>query len=886
MDENNLKIESLESWLSAKPYWEQYVWRLNLDKEFLSDEDLDLCYQYLSEHLGLIPAPQKPRQPISFKHEIAVMPDTNKDSPQIHIIEIKDFEDVNALPKECSLKCGPNLTLVYGDNGSGKSGFGRLLCNACFSRGEREILPNVREASSPSTKAKATFVIDDGTGEQSYIKYSIGENHDALKCFSVFDSKSVLIHLDQTNSVKFTPARIKIFDKVADTISKLERKLDSEKNHKRKDDPFILMFPDEKDSDVAQFCRKITNKTEANDFQTVGDFDPETDENELQKMKLKIDELKKLDIAKKKTQLSTDRLNLKTLKLSLQSINDWFSLDKIEEVNKLVDDILEKKSIIEGLSVKTFHDGLFNKIGSQEWRSLIIAAKDLYDIEKLANDNQDLSNCLLCHQKLSEEAKTLFQKYWEYLESKAESEHAQLVKQQADTINDLKTLQITYPKFLDTDAGINILKDEDPEYLKLLETQYAEVAVNLSGWIEKIKALQHYNNIKSPMINLRQIDNLINSKDTEESYLVDPSADLLKLTNQFKNLEHKKQVAGIKNQALEYIAYLKWLAKADSVNFAGIKMALTKKRTEFFNVGIAMNYKGLFNNELRDLGCDFDLVMITSGEHGNTVKEFRLDFAEDFNPSQILSEGEQNVCSLADFLTETQLDKNNCGIILDDPVSSLDHDRKDAIARRLSFEANNRQVVILTHDLTFMSKLVKYADIYKIPFRAHWMRKVAGVPGFIEEDTSPRLACLKSLKINFNEAINNFDALGAKEQERTLVVALDTLRSACEALIEEVLFAGTVQRYDDHIRVQNLEEVVYNQELALKICDLHGRISEIAFMHNTSDLKRENPLQLKDFTTLRTEFEALEKILKDAQKNARADRAKRKKTKGSVKSGW
>jgi hypothetical protein len=118
------------------------------------------------------------------------------------------FHDVNAIAKECSVKFGPNLTLIYGGNGSGKSGVGRLLCNSCFSRGDREILPNVKAASSTTqSKAKATFVIEDEAGTLTEIDYALGDNDENLKRFSVFDSKSILIHLDQSNNVNFTPAR-------------------------------------------------------------------------------------------------------------------------------------------------------------------------------------------------------------------------------------------------------------------------------------------------------------------------------------------------------------------------------------------------------------------------------------------------------------------------------------------------------------------------------------------------------------------------------------------------------------------------------------------------------------------------------------------------------
>ena len=67
--DKNTTVESLETWLSSKPFWEKYVWKLNLENESLTDEDVDLCYKYLSEHLGLInPIPgTKPEIPQTQK---------------------------------------------------------------------------------------------------------------------------------------------------------------------------------------------------------------------------------------------------------------------------------------------------------------------------------------------------------------------------------------------------------------------------------------------------------------------------------------------------------------------------------------------------------------------------------------------------------------------------------------------------------------------------------------------------------------------------------------------------------------------------------------------------------------------------------------------------
>lgn len=879
-----MPIESLETWLSNKPYWEQYVWKLNFEKESLTDEDIEQCYQYLCEHLKLIDSLSANNKPIiSFKHEAVSTPELIETTTKKKILEVKNFKNVNALSEDCSVKLGPNLTLIYGGNGSGKSGVGRLLCNACFSRGEREILPNVKTASQQKQEPKATFLMNDGTE----IEYTLGNEYDDLKCFSVFDSKSVLIHLDQSNNVNFTPSQIKIFDKVPQTISKLEEKLLSEKNTRKKDNPFQSMFLNDKEtSDTADFCKSINSETKVDDFLKHANFNSKTDDAVIEDIEKQIDEKRKLNIPQKKSQLSSDQQNLAALKSTLEEVAGHFTVAKMNEANQLVKDILEKKNIIARLSVQSFDDGKFSTIGSPEWKALIDAAKKLYESEKSAQGGKEPDHCMLCHQQLTKDANMLFIKYWQFLESKAEGELSLLNDMQSVVLQELQSTKTMYPKFLLTDTGIKILSEDNPKYLEQLKKQFTKVKDVLDDWIAKIGKLQEVNRDDIPSIDLLKIDTLIEDRKIEESKLIDPTTDITRLTARLNSLRHKKEVTAIKDEALEYISFLKWSAKATGVSFPGIKMAITKKRTESFLVGVASNYKGVFNEELEKLGCDFDLVMHTSGEQGRTVKEYRLDFAEDYNPSQILSEGEQNACSLADFLTEVELDKNNCGIIFDDPVTSLDHDRKDLIAARLAIEAEQRQVIIFSHDIVLMSLLAKHAEKNKIPLVAHWMKQVNGIPGCMEDNTSPKLSSLASLKKDSEEVVKDFSSCGSKEQEQKLGVAFDYLRSACEALIEEILFAGAICRYDDQIRVQNLEEAIFDRDLALRIVDLHGRISEVLLAHNRSDVKRECLPKISDLTAFRQELDELEKHLRESKKVARKARDDRKEAKIRAKSGW
>ena len=255
-----------------------------------------------------------------------------------------------------------------------------------------------------------------------------------------------------------------MFDKVADTISKLEERLTNERYARRKDNPFSWTFFDDASSATAAFCKEISAATKEVDFLKHANFDAKADGRTIVDLQRRIDEKRKLDIPKKKAQLSNDRQNLTALKATLQPVVDRFNSLKEPEVNKLVTDILEKRRLVKSLSVESFDDGLLATIGSSQWKALIVAAKELYDAE-VAATKRDLAHCPLCHQGLTHDARTLFTRYWQFLESKAEAELAVLERRRAAVLQELRSSKALHPKFLNTDAGVKVLADEHEKYL-------------------------------------------------------------------------------------------------------------------------------------------------------------------------------------------------------------------------------------------------------------------------------------------------------------------------------------------------------------------------------------------------------------------------------------
>src|SRR5690606_23840783 len=103
---------------------------------------------------------------------------------------------------------------------------------------------------------------------------------------------------------------------------------------------------------------------------------------------------------------------------------------------------------------------------------------------------------------------------------------------------------------------------------------------------------------------------------------------------------------------------------------------------------------------------------------------------------QVLSEGEHRCVALAAFMAELATTENKSGIVFDDPVSSLDHMHREAVAKRLVAEATHRQVVVFTHDLAFLFELNRAADAAqpKPPVAINSIRRGADKAGFCRSE--------------------------------------------------------------------------------------------------------------------------------------------------------
>ncbi len=244
-------------------------------------------------------------------------------------------------------------------------------------------------------------------------------------------------------------------------------------------------------------------------------------------------------------------------------------------------------------------------------------------------------------------------------------------------------------------------------------------------------------------------------------------------------------------------------------------------------------------------------------------KSNRQLFLKGKTPSDILSEGEQKVIAIADFLTETNLSPINKGIIFDDPVNSLDEDRKSNIAERLVVEAKNRQVIIFTHDLVFLSNILNYCGDYGINQRCHWIEKRDDDAGIIWQDNTPSYEKKYKKSGVAQQYYQKAKKAPPEEREALVKAGFAALRSSYEAFVIFELFAGVVQRFNDRVSIDSLSDVRVNDEIVKLIMDSFHLACRYMEGHSHSDKflsKKPTPDQLNEEIQ---RFDSLKKKLKE-----------------------
>lgn len=785
--------DDILKWVKTLPKWQQKLSYQILKEKSISEKILDEIYILFKMEMKLEDGEMK-ADDIQFGAA-----DVDK-RPNVIWKGVKNLHGVNKLKSDTELSVSEGLTVIYGGNGSGKSGYTRLLNNAFVSRGDQEILPNIFADRVEDVSANFSFCVD---GEFVEYRYPDNKEEYPFKTIRNFDSKSASEDMNKESKIDFAPSELSFFDQMLSGCLEIQKKLDAERECKKRDNPTLKFFPNE--GKALNSMQLLSEKTIVEDIKKEFSVTKE-EQDQYEQLKKERVSLEALNVNRQFFVISKVLEFLENAEKKYELFKAAISDMKIDAYNQQICSLKRNRIVHEKDGIALFKNDDIEKLGTEEWKNFISAAKKYYD------EINKHDRCPLCGHKISE--KDLIFKYWKYLESDAENNYNVAKEAICTSKKELGGLDLSFlvessiqEQWLmenfraETESVSEIFEMADSVRKKVFDSLDNEKEIrekvvirnpDISGLITKVKE-------KQSSLNQASINERIAECTKKEHEYID-----------------KTKVIDILSIIELYVKYLKWDALAEKCKIK--TRNITNKQKELFEKYVTDDYLRTFEEECRKLNANFDINIVSRGSSGRTLKKLQI---KGKLPGKVLSEGEQRAISIANFLTEVKMDERNIGIVFDDPVCSLDHKRRSKIANRLVEEAKTRQVIIFTHEITFFMELKTEAERSGITFRQETIRKVCDEPGDISPVISWQGMNVKErtgkLKNDLQEIVAVFNSGNMDVYYYRAKEWCELLRESWERAVEEILFNDAIQRYNPCVQTQRLKKAPFTRELYIEL---------------------------------------------------------------------
>ena len=278
-----------------------------------------------------------------------------------------------------------------------------------------------------------------------------------------------------------------------------------------------------------------------------------------------------------------------------------------------------------------------------------------------------------------------------------------------------------------------------------------------------------------------------------------------------------------------------------------------------------------FSSELAKLKASNQRVSITSRvKSGRDYQQIALDGSKEKTRS-VLSEGEQKIVALASFFVLLDVLPGKSTAVLDDPVTSLDHQWREVVASRIVEEAKSRPITVFTHDPFFCMLLSECADRTGTAIEYKTIDKRGSLSGIVSDGLE-----WGASKVKERVSILRNDAAELRRKRKADAFESDTefawaitscysrLRAAWERAVEEVLLAGVVSRAERPVHTNSLRHL--NDITDEDISVVNENMSKCSRVTEAHDDPLAAPSMLPTIEEFETDVEALATWVKKINK--------------------
>jgi len=724
------------------------------------------------------------------------------------------------------------------------------------------VLPDANDPAAQKCIRDAVFDLDIG-GTTKAVKWSSNsEAPEELASIAVFDCHCARVYLTREQEVAYIPYGLDIVEALANTVlPELQRRLNHELAGISTDTAqFGNLLGD---TAVGKLIANLSHKTNPEDVKALATL---SDENKQRAAELDRT-LGDSDPAAKAKELRLSAERIKEVAKRLDTATDVVGDQAVENIKTIATEAADA-AIAERAAAKILHSGetLLPGTGEAAWKALFEAARrfsaEAYPDNVFPNVNEN-ALCVLCQQPLKSAADRM-ERFEKYVQDDVAKTAAATRHQLAARIDSLKRANLDFSlqgalageiNQLDAtiDHAINtfgsLIKDRQRTLLAAVEPKAWESIPELTGnprqSLRDLSARQYRRS--------RDYEKASNEKRAEA------------LRKERASLLARKALSLCQEQILALVERLKKKHALETCRSDLNTMPISLKSRELASTAVTSALKSALDAEFGNLGmAHIKTKLKERNVKGRILHQLVLDIPTSGKVEDILSEGEQRAIAVGAFLAELSLATHSAAIVFDDPVSSLDHKRRRHVAQRLAAESRKRQVVVFTHDIVFLNQLQTECTKLKLSPGLRFLEKIGKHAGTIQnglpwdhKSYKERIDCLEKAHKAFEKL--PWPADPHEELARQMIQQYSFLRSTIERVVQDFVLNSTVRRFEDYIRIDNLELVVgLEKNEVAEIKRQYNRCHGIVEAHDPASAKDAPPPTADEFGN---DIEALKTVI-------------------------
>lgn len=820
--------------------WQRDAARRLFQKQDLDPGDYDDLYAMLKAKHGLSNSCSLHPVPLDASH----LPVHSSGTAVVTLKALRDLTHVNRIAPRQNLRLAPaGITVIYGDNSSGKSGYSRVLKRACRARDQEEVLPDVTEPNSQNNTPVAIFDIETEGHESSVVWKEGADPPPELATVAVFDSRCAKVYLTKEQDIAFLPYGLDVIENLANkVIPELDRRLDRDLAAIDTDAQFLSNL--HRDTEAGKVVATLSDRTDPETVRRLATLTEEETERFLALDRV----LSEGDPrAKAKTLfLSAERLKgLASRISSALSMVDEGSIDRLKSVSEAE----HTASVAEKLAAEMLrsNERLLAGTGEAVWRSLFEAARRFstetaYPGEEFPHVGDD-AVCVLCQQSVHPFAADRLKRFEEFVRADASRVASELRERLSAAQRQVENVDLSFH----LDNAVQEEMESLEEGLFQVTRSFEESIIIRREWMLAASRSMEWKEIRPLSENPSPRIRSLAARQLLEARTLERAADDAKrsaIQREHAELLARKHLSPMLDAVLGLIDRLRLKASLSSCKRDLKTKQISDKARDLAGKVVTHSLREALDEEFRLLGISHIRTNLKhSVERAKVRYQLLLEAPTRRKLEDILSEGEQRAIAIGSFFAELRLADHRGGIIFDDPVSSLDHHRRQAVARRLVEEARHRQVVVLTHDTVFLGELRDKIEQYEVNHEFHFLEWSGERPGTVRQGLPLEHKRYKERIDGLEKAQKNLEKkpwppYPNQDESDEMRRQYSALRATIERVIQDVFFNDVIDRYRDWIKVQKLSGVAVLVDTDFREIDrLHQRCNSVVDSHVPSSNK-------------------------------------------------